>query len=62
MRTLDGVDLRSRIPSSVQRDFAASGGVTVGRTQLRLDLEVLGDRWRDLLVEALEATAGAVPA
>jgi transcription-repair coupling factor (superfamily II helicase) len=62
LRTADGVDLRERIAPRVQRDLAASGGVTIGRTQLRMDLEVLGDRWRDVLVEVLEAAAGAVPA
>jgi hypothetical protein len=57
VRGNDMRDLRATIAPSVRQTFARTDGVTLGRNQLRLDLEVLGDRWREVLVEALEALA-----
>jgi transcription-repair coupling factor (superfamily II helicase) len=54
-------DLRARIPPDAQRTLVASGAVTLGRTQVRIDLEAAGDAWRDVLTGALEAAAAPEP-
>jgi hypothetical protein len=52
-------DLRATIAPSARAEFARTDGITLGRNQLRLDLEVLGEGWREVLVSALESLAGA---
>ena len=59
MRATDDGDLRARLAPDVQRALERTGGVTVGRGQVRIDPGVLGDGWRAVLIEALEAAAGA---
>ena len=65
IRGADARDLRAQIAPSARHTLERTNAVTFGRTQLRLDLEALGDAWRDALVQALEALAPedvAVPA
>jgi transcription-repair coupling factor (superfamily II helicase) len=59
LRTADSRDLRAQIGPRAQRDLEKTGAVTLGHTQLRIDLDAAGGGWRELLVEALEAAAGA---
>jgi len=59
VRVREGVDLRARVPAGARRELERVDGVSVGHNQIRLDLEVAGDGWRDVLVEALDAAAGA---
>ena len=58
-RASEGVDLRARISPSARSELERAEGVAVGHNQLRLDPEALGERWREVLVEALDALAGA---
>ncbi len=51
LRMEEGVDLRAS-------GLAPGPGFAVGHRQARLDLRVLGERWRDVLVETLERLAG----
>jgi transcription-repair coupling factor (superfamily II helicase) len=57
VRAQDGNDLRARLSFDGRRMLERTDGVSLGRTQLRLDLDVAGDAWRDLLVAALESAA-----
>jgi transcription-repair coupling factor (superfamily II helicase) len=62
VRSREGVDLRARIPTAGRRELERVDGVSVGHNQIRIDLEVTGEGWRDVLVEALDAAAGAAAA
>ena len=62
LRTADSRDLRAQIGPRAQRDLEKTGAVTLGHTQLRIDLDAAGEGWRDVLLEALEAAAGAAVA
>ena len=59
VRTADGVDLREQIPAPARRELERMDGVTLGHTQMRIDLGVAGASWREILVDALEAASGA---
>jgi transcription-repair coupling factor (superfamily II helicase) len=59
VRSREGVDLRARVPASLRRELERTDGMTVGHNQIRIDLEVAADAWRDALVAALDAVAGA---
>jgi transcription-repair coupling factor (superfamily II helicase) len=52
LRMEEGVDLRAA-------GLAPAPGLAVGHRMARLDLRVLGERWREALVQALERLAGA---
>jgi transcription-repair coupling factor (superfamily II helicase) len=56
VRTPDGIDLRSRLSMASRRELELSGAVSIGHTQMRIDLDATGD-WRMLLVDALESAA-----
>ena len=58
LRTADGHDFASVLSGAARRDLERIDGVTIGNEQLRLDLGLAGDGWRDLLVRALEGAAG----
>jgi transcription-repair coupling factor (superfamily II helicase) len=55
VRAPDGEDLRARMAAGARRELESSGGVAVGHNQVRLDIEALGDGWREQLVAALQA-------
>ena len=55
-------DFREALAASRRRDFERGGVVTVGHAQIRIDLGAAGTGWRDMMVEVLEAAAGAVAA
>ncbi len=63
VRMLDGYDVASQLPPAARRDLDRTDGVTVGRTQIRLDLAMLGagrdgpSGWHDVLLRALESLA-----
>jgi transcription-repair coupling factor (superfamily II helicase) len=59
IRAADGTDLRDQLDAEGRRNLERSGAVTIGRSQLRIDLEVAGDSWRDLLLDAVGAASGA---
>ncbi len=59
LRTADHDDIRGRIGMRERRALEQTGAVSVGRTQVRLDLEALGNDWRDTLIAALEALTRA---
>jgi transcription-repair coupling factor (superfamily II helicase) len=59
LRSKEGIDLRARMPLGARRELERADGVTIGHNQLRLDLDAIGDTWREVLVEALDAVAGA---
>jgi transcription-repair coupling factor (superfamily II helicase) len=61
-RSREGVDLRARIAPSTRRDLEHADGITIGHNQVRIDLEVATDHWRDLLLDALEAVGSATSA
>jgi transcription-repair coupling factor (superfamily II helicase) len=64
IRSADGADFRARMPLSERSALERTGAVAVGHAQVRIDLEVAGEAWRDILLDVLQAlTAGAlVPA
>ncbi len=55
LRSADGYDFRSRMTLAARHALERTDGVTVGNAQLRIDLELAGDAWRDTLILALEA-------
>jgi transcription-repair coupling factor (superfamily II helicase) len=59
LRSKEGIDLRTRMPLGARRELERADGVSIGHNQLRLDLDAIGDTWREVLVEALDAVAGA---
>jgi transcription-repair coupling factor (superfamily II helicase) len=59
IRAGDGIDLRDQLDMDTRRRLERSGAVTIGRSQLRIDLEVAANTWRDLLLDALGAASGA---
>ena len=59
VRALDGYDFGATIALPARRDLERTDGVTIGHAQLRIDLQLAGDRWRETLVRALEAAADA---
>jgi transcription-repair coupling factor (superfamily II helicase) len=59
IRAPDGRDLRDQLSAEARRRLEHTDGVTIGRNQLRIDLELAADTWRDLLLEALGAAASA---
>jgi transcription-repair coupling factor (superfamily II helicase) len=61
LRAAGDADIRASLDGAARRHLASLDGVSLGTTQLRLDLSALGDRWRDAIVEALEVIAGHVP-
>jgi transcription-repair coupling factor (superfamily II helicase) len=58
LRTADGYDVRAQMTPGARRELERADGVTVGHQQIRIDTEVAGDRWREVLALALEAAAG----
>jgi transcription-repair coupling factor (superfamily II helicase) len=58
LRTIDSRDLQAQIPARERRDLEKTGAVTLGHTQLRIDLDAAGGGWRVVLLQALEAAAG----
>jgi hypothetical protein len=61
LRSSDSRDLRAQLDPDARRHLTQLDGVTLGATQVRLDLTLLGDSWRGALTEVLETAAGAVP-
>ncbi len=59
LRTAEGSTFGAQLSPAGRRDLERTDGVTVGNEQLRIDLSLAVDRWRELLVEVLEAAAGA---
>jgi hypothetical protein len=59
VRALDGYDFRAQLAPSARRELERADGVTIGHAQLRIDLALADDAWRETLVRALEAAAGA---
>ncbi|HYM14729.1 MAG TPA: transcription-repair coupling factor [Dehalococcoidia bacterium] len=59
LRTADGRDLRTGLSPGARRALEATGAVTLGHQQLRIDLRTAGEGWPSLLLDALEAAAGA---
>jgi transcription-repair coupling factor (superfamily II helicase) len=59
IRASDSRDLRAQLATDGRRHLERADGVVIGHNQIRIDLEVAGDRWRDLLLDALQASAGA---
>jgi transcription-repair coupling factor (superfamily II helicase) len=59
VRALDGYDFRAQLAPTARRELERADGVTIGHAQLRIDLALAGDQWRETLVKALEAAAGA---
>ena len=58
VRALDGYDFGATIAPRTRRDWSDADGVTIGHAQLRIDLELAGDAWRETLVRSvLEAAA-----
>jgi transcription-repair coupling factor (superfamily II helicase) len=55
IRAEPGLDLRERLDFDIRHRIERSGGVTIGRNQIRIDIEAAGERWRDLLLDALGA-------
>jgi hypothetical protein len=58
LRTQDGYDFGVQLSPSSRRNLERADGVTIGHAQLRIDLAVAGDAWRDTLVQALQSAAG----
>jgi hypothetical protein len=58
LRTADGYDVRAQMTPGARRELERADGVTVGHQQIRIDTEAAGDRWREVLAQALEAAAG----
>ena len=58
VRTLDGHDFAVQIAPSARRNLERADGVAIGHAQLRIDLALAGDAWRDTLVQALQSAAG----
>jgi transcription-repair coupling factor (superfamily II helicase) len=58
LRTQDGYDFGVQLSPSSRRNLERADGVTIGHAQLRIDLAVAGDAWRDTLVRALQSAAG----
>ncbi|MBI5285635.1 MAG: transcription-repair coupling factor [Chloroflexi bacterium] len=59
LRTLDGYDFRAQLSPADQRDLEREDGVSIGHAQLRIDIAAAGDRWREILLHALEAAAAS---
>ena len=59
LRTFDGYELSGQLSAPARRDLEREDGVSIGRAQLRIDLDAAGARWREILLHALEAAAGA---
>jgi transcription-repair coupling factor (superfamily II helicase) len=65
LRAADGDDLRARMSAAARKEIEQGGAVTVGHNQVRLDIDALGDEWRERLVAvlgALESVPEAVAA
>jgi hypothetical protein len=60
VRASDGSDLRDQLDIEGRRNLERSGAVTIGRSQLRIDLDSAANTWRDLLLDALGAASSAV--
>jgi transcription-repair coupling factor (superfamily II helicase) len=59
LRSVEGHDIAASMSTANRRALEREDGITIGRTQLRIDLEAAGDRWREIVVDVLEAAAGA---
>jgi transcription-repair coupling factor (superfamily II helicase) len=59
IRAADSRDLRAQLDPDGRRRLEQTDGVVIGHNQIRIDLEVAGDAWRDLLLDALHASAVA---
>ena len=59
IRASDSRDLRAQLDADGRRRLEQTDGVVIGHNQIRIDLEVAGEAWRDLLLDALHASAGA---
>ncbi len=57
VRAKDGYDFGVQIAPRTRRELEHADGVTVGHAQLRIDLELAGDVWRETLVRVLAAAA-----
>ncbi len=57
-RTQNDAEITASLASSVRLDLERTDGITLGRAQMRVDVTLLGDGWRDALVGALESLAG----
>jgi len=59
VRAAPGRDFRDMAPRA-RHELDRSGIVSVGHNQVRIDVAAAGGRWRELLVDVLEAAAGTV--
>jgi transcription-repair coupling factor (superfamily II helicase) len=59
IRSVDSRDFRAILAPAARRELERDGTVTVGHTQIRIDLEAIGDAWRDLTQRTLDMLAGA---
>jgi len=58
MRSVDSRDFQAMLAPSARRELERGGVVTVGHTQLRIDLESAGEGWRELTQRTLDMLAG----
>ena len=61
LRTQNDAEITAQMPPSARRELEHSDGISIGRSQMRFDMGLLGDRWREELVLALDALAGRAP-
>ncbi|HEX5480647.1 MAG TPA: transcription-repair coupling factor, partial [Dehalococcoidia bacterium] len=61
LRTQNDAEITAEMPLGARRELERTDGIAVGRSQLRIDIGLLGDAWREDLVLALEALAGRAP-
>ena len=61
LRTQNDAEITAEMPLGARRELERTDGISVGRSQLRIDIGLLGDAWREELVLALEALAARAP-
>jgi len=59
LRAVDGYDFRAQLSPADRRELEREDGVSIGHAQLRIDIAAAGDRWREVLLHALEAASSA---
>ena len=58
IRSVDSRDFRAMLAPSARRELERDGIVTVGHTQVRIDLDAAGDAWREVTQHTLDMFAG----
>jgi transcription-repair coupling factor (superfamily II helicase) len=60
IRSAGSGDFRMKLLPPAVRAFERGGIVTVGHSQLRIDVEAAGERWRQVLEDVLSAAANRI--